>query len=233
MLSGTKILLLAGLFMSSLSSCKEKKECLKYQSEFYTEAPVDSNLMSEALKYRNVLFNRFKEAPIDSSGNSYNLLFYSAHGYGKLIKFEQERNGYFLTIKCFFKEEIKQGAQERIKERMKHGLKGDWFPDWKDYRIQISKKEWDNFAGLITNFNFWTERELTSREEGVLDGYVYFLEGSRPEAKKCDKKTHQFIARASTQHDEMSLLCENVVTFEEELALKYNSTHSTTIPATK
>ena len=75
---------------------------------------------------------------------------------------------------------------------------------------------------MIYEFNFWTEKQFKPRED-VLDGYVYFLEGNRPEAKTCNKRTYQFIVRGSPQFDKIGALGDYIIQFEELLALNFNS----------
>jgi hypothetical protein len=207
----SRLLFLLVIFATSFSACKEKKECLKYTDEIYKDEKPDSSVMSEMLKYRSLLLKRFHETSIKGANiTSYHLLFYSSHGYGKSIKLEQKKNACFLKVKCFFKEEIKQDAE-------------DWFPDCKDYSTEISKDEWYKFEGLITNFNFWTAEQVDVETKGVLDGFVYLLEGNRPDAKKCGKKTYQIVARRSPEYDKMGALCGYILSYEDQLATKYIS----------
>ncbi len=184
-----------------LCCCQDKKECSKFTHENYLIKSPDSILQQEARKYQNILLERFNETSIKEQNNkAYHLLFYSSHRFGKSIKFEQEGSNYYLSLKCI--------------------LKKGWFSDRKDYKIKILKEDWDKLEEMIYEFNFWTVEQFKTNKD-VLDGHVYFLEGKRPEAEKCNKRTYQFIGRGSPEYDKVGALCEYISDYEERLASNY------------
>ena len=69
-------------------------------------------------------------------------------------------------------------------------------------------------------FNFWTEKEFKVNTD-VLDGYAYFLEGNRPEAEKCNKKTYKLVALGSPRYDKIGALCDYILEYEDQLKFKY------------
>ena len=182
-------------------SCQEKKDCEKFIQEEYLEEQVDSFLEREANEYRDTLLKRFDETPIrENNRSAYHLLFYSSHGYGKSVKFEKNNSRYFLSRKCIRKE--------------------GGFPDCENYQVEVSEKEWNEFEEMIYEFDFWTEEKFRVNT-GALDGFVYFLEGNRPEAERCGKRTYQFIGRSSPRFDKMGALCAYISEYEEHFDFKH------------
>jgi hypothetical protein len=171
-------------------------------NEKYLNEQIVSVEMKQALAYRDTLLRRFNVNPIKGQKQTvYQLLYYSSHGFGHSIKFEKKDSSYFLTSKCFFK--------------------GDSTADCKSFYLEISKSEWDDFEKIIYEFNFWTENQLEGNK-GVLDGFVYFLEGVRPEAEKCGKRTYQFIGRGSPRYDKIGELCRCIFEYKEQLGFRYS-----------
>ena len=74
---------------------------------------------------------------------------------------------------------------------------------------------------MIYDFNFWTTVPQFKTTEGVLDGYEYLLEGKRPEAENCGKRTYRFIGRGSPIRDKIGALCDYIMEYEDQLALSY------------
>lgn len=180
---------------------QEKKECLMYSNEKYLEETTDSVMVKEAFDYQEILLKRFGETSVKGlTYEAYHLQFYSSHGYGKSVKFENNIGGCFISVKCKSKK--------------------DWFEECKEYQIEIEKDEWREFEKMIYEFNFWTAEDFR-RNEHVLDGFAYLLEGNRPEAKKCNKKTYQLIARGSPRYDKIGALCDYILEYEDQLKFKY------------
>lgn len=194
------------VILSSLISCQENydknSECFKYSNEQYHDEVIDSTLEKEAHEYQEILLERFEETSIkDLEYEAYQLQYYSSHGFGFSIKFEKKSNGFYMSKKCLKKE--------------------GWFPDCENSRHSISQEDWEEFERMIYEFNYWTE-EAFRTNEGVLDGDVYFLEGNRPSAKNCNKKTYKLIGRGSPIYDKIGALCDYIADFEESLTFRYN-----------
>jgi len=193
------VLLIFGL------SCQNEKNCSKFMNEKYLDEQFDSIEMQKALEQRDTLLKKFDVKPIKGQNQTiYHLLFYSSHGFGQSIKFEKKDSSYFLTSKCLFKD--------------------GWLSECENFHLEITKSEWDDLEKMIYEFNFWTENQLEANKN-VLDGYVYFLEGVRPEAEKCGKKTYQFIGRASPRYDKIEKLCRCIVDYKEQLGFLHSQIH--------
>ncbi len=196
--------LLVGFVLLCLLSCRESAECVLYAKEIYPQYQEDSVMLLKAQQYRDLLLERFNETPVQGSKhNSYHFLYYCAHGYGKSIKVEVKEGAYFLTVKCVAKE--------------------GWPFDCNNYQVQISETEWNDFENTISRSDFWSAKRLGVRNENVLDGSVYIIEGNRPDAAKCDKRTYQFVGRQLLGLDTLDILYHSIEQYETALAAKYNS----------
>lgn len=190
-----------------LASCQVKPEqCLKIIHEKYPNGQVYPVLFQQAIEEKDSLLEDFNETPIKNLDHTaYHLLFYSSHGYGRSIKVEQKDSTYLLSQKNIPRE--------------------GWFPERENYQIRISEEEWAEFEAMIYEFDFWTAQHMKINQD-VLDGFVYFLEGNRPSAKKCKKRTYQLLVRGSPEYDKIGALCDYILRYEEELSLKYGKRRS-------
>lgn len=179
---------------------QKNRDCSKFANEIYKEVS-DTSLVKGVFDYQKNLLERFGEKSVKGLNyEAYHLQFYSSHGYGKSMKFENKNSTYSITVKC------------RTKE--------DWLPDCKEYEIEINREEWDEIERMIYEFNFWTEEDFKTNKD-VLDGYAYILEGNRPEAKKCNRKTYKLVARGSPRYDKIGALCSYILEYEDQLKFKY------------
>ena len=195
------IFILIFLF-SCQENVQEDKDCSKYLAEIYKEVVFDTSIVRGVLDYQKILLERFGESSVKGlNSEAYHLQFYSSMGYGKSVKFENKNGIYSIAVKC------------RTKE--------DCCPDYKEYEIGIDREEWDELEKMIYEFNFWTEADFKEDKREVLDGYVYLLEGNRPQAEKCNKKTYKLIARGSPIYDKIGALCDYILDYEHQLKFKY------------
>lgn len=192
------------LFLITCQENVQKDEnCSKFAKEIYKDEVFDSSLFKSAVDYQNILLKRFDENSVKGLNfEAYHLQFYSSHGYGKSVKFENEYGIYSIAVKC------------RTTEY--------WLPDsdCKEYQIEIDSAEWNELEKMVYEFDFWTVKNFKTNKD-VLDGYVYLLEGNRPQAEKCNKKTYKLVARSSPRFDKMGALCDYILEYEEQLKFKY------------
>ena len=198
------IFILIFLF-SCQENVQENKDCSKFVNEIYKEVVSDTSLVRGVLDYQKILLERFDESSVKGLNfEAYHLQFYSSMGYGKSVKFENKNGIYSIVVKC--------------------RTKGDCCPDYKEYEIGIEKEEWNELEKMIYEFNFWTEKEFKVNTD-VLDGYAYFLEGNRPEAEKCNKKTYKLVALGSPRYDKIGALCDYILEYEDQLKFKYEQSN--------
>ena len=179
---------------------QENKDCSKCADEIYKEVS-DTSLLNSVFGFQKNLLEKFSESSVKGLDHeAYHLQFYSSFGYGKSVKFEHNNGVYSIVVKC-------GTTKERLDE-------------CKEYAIVIDWEDWDKLEKMIYEFDFWTEEDVW-RERLVADGFLYILEGNRPEAKKCNKKAYKIIARGSPGYEKMGALCNYIFSFEQQLKLKY------------
>jgi hypothetical protein len=195
-------LILFSIFaISCQSKFQDRAECQKYASEEYLAETVDSSLIREAFEYQEILLERFGESSVKGLNHeAYHLQFYSSHGYGKSVKFEKKVGSYSISVK--------------------YKSKKEWFEDCKEYRIRIDEEEWNELEKMIYEFDFWTVEDFRVTKD-VLDGYAFLLEGNRPKAEKCNKKSYKLVGRGSPRYDKMEALCENILMHESQIKFRY------------
>lgn len=182
----------------------KNKDCSKFANEIYQEVS-DTSLVKEAFNFQKYLLEKFGEKSVKVINyEAYHLQFYSSFGYGKSVKFVNKNGVYSIAVKCVTKEEL--------------------YPDCKEYKIRIDKEEWNELERMIYEFNFWTEEDFKANKD-VLDGYAYILEGNRPEAKKCNKKTYKLVGRGSPRYDKIGALCGYILDYEEQLRFRYEQSN--------
>ena len=198
--SNVKITLL--LMVLIIFSCTEKENeaCMKYANEVYIK--LDTVLAKEASKARKETLAMFGvDSIIGEAYEAYHLLFYSSHNFGQSVKFEKEKSSFYLTIKCIKKE--------------------GWNDDCQNVRIEIEREDWEVLEKMIYEYDFWTVQKF-KRTEGVLDGSVFFLDGNRPDAAFCNKKTFKTTVRSSPIYDKLGDLCRNILRYGDQLNFQYN-----------
>lgn len=195
------LMLISILIIGCQSKSQEKEGCSKYVNENNLEQTTDTSLIKEAFEYQEILLERFGESSVKGlKHEAYHLQFYSSHGYGKSVKFERKVGACTINVKCI---------------SMK-----DWFKNCKEYQIRIDEDEWNELEKMIYEFNFWTAEDFRTNK-GALDGYAFLLEGNRPTAEKCNKKSYKLVGRGSPRYDKMEALCENILKYEGQIKYRY------------
>lgn len=181
-----------------ISSCTNGKvrntECSKFSDEIYPKEDLEKYDfdLDEQLEY---YLSKFEGSSIKGSENeAYQMIFYSTHNYGKLIKIENSGTGAIISVKCI--ELIEAGY---------YCAEGD---------LKIDSSDWNTFQSMIYEFNYWTENQIEINT-GYLDGSGFLLEGNRPEATKCGKKNYNLAVRGNPEYDKIAALCEEIIVFED------------------
>lgn len=129
------------------------------------------------------------------------MMYYSSHSFGTSIKIEKKESTCYLKVKCF--------------------SRNDWNPQCDGgYETQLTEEEWMEFEGMIYEFDFWTADQLNEKSEG-LDGCAYLIEGIRPDAESCGKRTYRLLGRSSPRFDKIGALCDNIISYERTLAFDH------------
>ncbi len=182
--------------------CNSSLDNNRFLNEIYLNEKFDTSLLKQAINYRDTLLKRFNIKAIDknSINTTYHLMFYSSMRFGQSIKLEKRDTFYYIESICKIEDSINNKCN--------------------NISMKISYKEWQTFENMIYEYNFWTENQF-EKNENVLDGFVFIIEGVRPEAKLYNKRTYQFIGRSSTLYDKITDLCDNIISYKESLAFKY------------
>mgnify|MGYP000707237000 CR=1 FL=1 len=179
-------------------------DCAKFENENYIKNELASTEIEELFTYKENFLIRFNDTSIQNLPyESYHLFYYSSFSHGKTIKLEKRNDGFIkLSVTCYDK------------------YKSESNFECKKYHMGIIEEEWKVFENMIYDYNFWTEKDIIKTKE-VLDGYGFILEGIRPEAEKCNKRTHHILFRGSPEYDKIGTLCYYLMDYEEKLARKY------------
>lgn len=196
--------LYALIFSTFLLSCGGNN-CSKFESETYPEN--DLKIEFEAKGALNTLYGYLGELDYNKSTyESYRLLSGAADALTKsVIRLDHSDNGYTISYKVFTASATpdQDMAVEIVEENV----------------YELSKKDWDVFNSLIYTKSFWTMPEKTGRTG--YKGVSYFIEGTRPQAKACNKRTQHMVTRWNPKPGNFEALS----TYMETLMIIYKSKH--------
>mgnify|MGYP000156119529 FL=1 len=160
---------------------------------------IDDTLFLESVtKYTNNIMEQIGE-PVLKLVNfeSFRLIVNSSFANGTFGVIRMTKNGTLCTIKTFnladtFYSEYKtaKGITDRQGIRIVDSSSSN-----------ISMEKWNEFQRLISASKFWT-LSLKKDKRVFLDGTEFILEGSRPQASSCGKRTYQIYGDISPKGDE-------------------------------
>lgn len=187
------------------TSCQHtRKQCIQFKEEVYVSQNVETKEINEQHNYIDYLHGRFDNYVLDTNvSESYQITFYSSHSYGKTINLNRKENTFFLSTKNIHKKKMT-----------------NYTPN---YSVKITQKEWDKFIGIIHEYNFWTEETKSKRKnELILDGSTFLIEGYRNAAKSCNKRYKHYILTSDPIYDKAASMAELMFRYGEILYRKYN-----------
>jgi hypothetical protein len=180
----------------SLLACNN---CRKCENEQYDESDT-LTLNSENFGYIKKCFDAVKQTDITQKDvASFRMWYRFSFGkYEHLIHLSKTEKGCSLksiTVNNVF-------------------VDGTWTTLVVDSTIkELPIEKWDAFENLIYSAQFWT---LTQRiDDKVLDGHAFILEGYRPEAKPCGKRTYHIIGRWSPRSEPLRSLCDSLLAYAD------------------
>jgi len=176
-------------------------DCEKFKNEVYTEEfnPALDTIIVEM----NSILQRLDEPKMDELNviESYRLLFMSAFQERKLVRIDKKENEYYLVYKDF------SGDQDSGNIVLKEHIQKN-----------ITKDNWKYINKLIYNSNYWAAKKFDEPPPDVLDGYAFTLEGRRPQAAKCNKRTEQIVFRSTPdEEDKMGDLCFQILHYVDKI----------------
>ena len=189
-------ILLVGVLFSL--NCFQRGECQTYAQEIYSEDTSFDRYQKETSKiYAEILQDMGESSVEDAPKEAYLFTFITAFHSGQSIRIEEDTVGYRIRVTCF-----NTFSPNRP------------LPDCEAYEASLPEKYWRQYLELIEEFNLWTEPRLRF-DSLVTDGYTYLLEGRRPKAAPCGKRSYTLTARGSVYFDKIDALGERIFELEE------------------
>lgn len=174
-------------------------KCSKFENEIYSESDtltLNSHSLSNLKKY----YDDLNEPDLDELGRESYRMFYRAafEDYQKIIHISKSNTG--CVLKCISMNEVY--------------IDSAWTTVAIDTIIkEFSIEKWKEFENLIYGSNFWTLSQPI-RERG-LDGRIFLLEGYRPEALQCNKRTYHLICRWSPEPGPLRDVCDSILSYAD------------------
>jgi len=164
------------------NSCNNSHSCDKFSDEIYPDA--STNLPDSIRTFIESYLVKRKEPMIRNSEHEcYRLsVKYAMSSSSNSFLFRKAKN----NMELIFKEFDYENDEYRLIE---------------EYRAELSEFTWDHLQYLIYKFEFWTEKEMNIQKD-IRGGYSFILEGNRPAAKLCSKKSEKItvIANSNDTH---------------------------------
>lgn len=180
------------------NSSNQKSICNLIEDEQYQK--VDTLILDSVTKYsKNLMFQIGEPDLRFVNFESFQLIIRSPHPFpnGTFAVIRMTKNDYTCIIKTlnltdtFYREnKTPNGIIEHYEIRVVDSSSSN-----------ISMEKWSEFQRLISASKFWT-LSLKKNNRGMLDGTEFILEGSRPEARICGKRTYQIYGDLSPNRDD-------------------------------
>ena len=186
---------------SFLFSCDNP--CAQFKAESYNEDEL--KIEYEAKEGLQTLYNYLGEPDYSKSEvESYRLLSGAADELTKsIIRLDKTKSGYTISYKIF-------SAMATADRDMNVNIV-------EEDRFDLSEEDWNTFIKLIYDKKFWTMPEMTGKTG--YKGITYFIEGARPQAKTCDKRTEHMVTRWNPKPGHFYTICMHI----EDLLRTYKS----------
>jgi hypothetical protein len=178
-------------------SCQDY--CIKYKNEkyVYDSLTIDSNVIKRIHEVNNLL----NEPDFEKINfESYRLIYKKAlSNVGYLIRLDRKQKNTILTYKIFTGKNDTCSIIVNLKD---------------ESIIKLSNIEWKEFENLIYKNEFWTMQTIIDNH-GV-DGTIYYLEGCRPQAITCNKRTNHLVERWSPDPGGFKEICDKMIYLAEK-----------------
>ena len=178
--------------------CACQTNCEKYSSEVYIEPSLEETMSPESKANFLKNLERWEEPRLEELGyESYRLFVLRAFPEDTNHIIRVEKNA--LEIKLIHKNSISpfDTTMTIINEKVNF----------------LSIEQWEKFEKMVYEANFWTLPIEVNRMG--FDGSSWDLEGFRPDAAKCGKRTHHGVSRWSPEKGAYRDLCEELFKLSE------------------
>ncbi len=184
---------LVTVFISSfIVSCNNN--CKQFENESYSENEM--KILDLAKDNLRTLYYQLNEPDLElNTHESYRLLKGAALSEEKqVIRLDHSNENYTLTYKTFT---VAANSQTDIDITIV-----------KENTFALTTEEWKAFITQVYKSDYWTMPEKIA--EPGYQGETYFVEGARPQAKECNKRTLHMTTRWNPQPGKFKVLCKHV-----------------------
>lgn len=181
-------------FASLFASCNNNN-CVQFEQESYSEETMP--LEVEAKDNLNTLYNYLNELDYSTQPfESYRLLFGSGYSPKKtVVRIDHSENGPVLSYKIFTAKATPDNQDMNVEIV-------------EENQFNLSEEDWDKFISLIYKKSYWTMPEMVGKTG--YKGVSYFIEGIRPQAKDCGKRTQHIVTRWNPSSGDFYALCNHI-----------------------
>ena len=160
-------------FLIAFADCGDT--CEKYKNEIYTGKTLEQTFDSTRLNGFKQYLIMLHEHEINTLNyESYRLIAHVSHVPSYIIQIENKNSIYHVTHKKLIHDS------------------DSTFVVVKQIEKQLSADEWAKFIAFIYQKNYWT-LPINTNKYDVLDGGQYTIEGRRPNAEICGKRSYHLI----------------------------------------
>lgn len=184
-------------FAFMLYACQTN--CEKYDGEIYVEPSFEAQISPESKANFLKNLERWEEPKLEELGyESYRLF---------VVRAFPEDTNHIIRIE-------KNATEIKLTHKRSISPFDSTMTIINEEAIILSTEQWEKFEKMIYSANFWTLPIEVDRRG--FDGSLWDLEGFRPAAAKCGKRTHHGVSRWSPEKGAYRDLCEELFKLSEK-----------------
>lgn len=172
--------------------------CEKYKNEVYHKEAYEYQFDSTGMKGVKLMVKRYNEPTMDTLDyESYRLVYGVVFSdTSHLIRIENNHSNYRYIHKKLLRNKYEPPTVFETIEK------------------KLLPEEWEKFIDILYQNHYWTMPKEIDRLG--LDGGVWTIEGRRPDAEICGKRSYHLVSRWSPEEGEFQNLCDK---FDEIMEL--------------
>ncbi len=171
--------------------------CRQYENEIYTKDDSEKKI---SLEFFNKEMKSYEEPELSNLNCEAFRFTYTVliRNYTSgIIRIEKKKNVVLIIVKKLVsKGDYQKEVAETIEKR-------------------ISVQNWNDLLNSIYRTRYWTLHKKLESDEGYLDGTWWTIEGRRPQAEVCGKRSYHIIARLGHEDGDVADLLEKIVQIAE------------------
>lgn len=183
------------MFWSSCNRCEEYKNETTLQDTFNLDSMINAIY---AKTFRDVNEPMLGEL----NHEAYRLIFWgSFYDEALIIRISALDDVKEMTVKVYKRVGPYENRRDSIVEA---------------HKISLSMEEWVEFSELIDSTQYWSMPVFIGDGRLLLDGDTRNLQGRRPQAAICERRTNYTVRRKSPDEGGFRTLCEKMMDMAEE-----------------